>query len=263
MYKYLLCWRYLCTRYIALASIVSVVLGVTTMIVVNGVMAGFGERMRDRLHGVLADVLVESYDLNGFYDVDEVIARIEAAARGQIAALAPTAETFGLISFQVNHQPLTRQVLILGIRPEQRAGTGEFAEFLFNDRDQRIGPSLAVPEVLRQPTGARALLKETGDPFEPILKPELEAEPDHGAIIGYALAAIHRPGMKADQFIAPPGTQINLVFPKGGKRPEPAYDSFTTIGYFKSGMSEYDASTSRSSGFRKCACSKTSEAGWR
>ena len=56
MYKYLLCWRYLRTRYIALASIVSVMLGVATMIVVNSVMAGFAEKMRDRLHGVLADV---------------------------------------------------------------------------------------------------------------------------------------------------------------------------------------------------------------
>ena len=40
MYKLLLCWRYLRTRYIALASIVSVTLGVATMIVVNSVMAG-------------------------------------------------------------------------------------------------------------------------------------------------------------------------------------------------------------------------------
>ena len=35
-------------------------LGVATMIVVNSVMAGFAEKMRDRLHGVLADVVVES-----------------------------------------------------------------------------------------------------------------------------------------------------------------------------------------------------------
>ena len=43
MYKLLLCWRYLRTRYIALASIVSVTLGVATLIVVNSVMAGFTE----------------------------------------------------------------------------------------------------------------------------------------------------------------------------------------------------------------------------
>ena len=58
MYKYLLCWRYLRTRYIALASVISVMLGVATMIVVNSVMAGFADKMRDRLHGVLADVVV-------------------------------------------------------------------------------------------------------------------------------------------------------------------------------------------------------------
>ena len=41
MYKLLLSWRYLRTRYIALASIISVTLGVATLIVVNSVMAGF------------------------------------------------------------------------------------------------------------------------------------------------------------------------------------------------------------------------------
>ena len=41
MYRWLLCFRYLRTRYIALASIISVTLGVATMIVVNSVMEGF------------------------------------------------------------------------------------------------------------------------------------------------------------------------------------------------------------------------------
>ena len=81
VYKYLLCWRYLRTRYIALASMVSVMLGVATMIVVNSVMAGFSEKMRDRLHGVLADVIVESYDLDGFCNSDEVMARIKRGRR--------------------------------------------------------------------------------------------------------------------------------------------------------------------------------------
>ncbi len=76
MYKYLLCWRYLRTRYIALASVGSVMLGVATMIVVNSVMAGFADKMRDRLHGVLADVVVESYSLNGFYNSEEVMQRV-------------------------------------------------------------------------------------------------------------------------------------------------------------------------------------------
>ena len=97
MYKYLLCWRYLKTRYIALASVISVMLGVATMIVVNSVMAGFSEKMRDRLHGVLADVIVESYDLEGFYDYDEVMARISAVAGDEVEAMAPTVETLKYI----------------------------------------------------------------------------------------------------------------------------------------------------------------------
>ena len=52
MFKLLLATRYLRTRYIALASIVSVMLGVATMIVVNSVMSGFREEMYERLHGI-------------------------------------------------------------------------------------------------------------------------------------------------------------------------------------------------------------------
>ena len=37
------------------------------------------------------------------------------------------------------------------------------------------------------------------------------------------------------------GTKIGLAFPKAGKKPEPVYDDFTVVGYFKSGMSEYDS----------------------
>ena len=47
MYKVLLAWRYLKTRYIALASIISVTLGVATLIVVNAVMSGFTHEMDD------------------------------------------------------------------------------------------------------------------------------------------------------------------------------------------------------------------------
>ena len=59
MYKLLLCWRYLLTRYLALACIISVMLGVATLIVVNSVMAGFSTKLKDRLHGLLSDVVVE------------------------------------------------------------------------------------------------------------------------------------------------------------------------------------------------------------
>ena len=70
MYKLLLCWRYLLTRYLALACIVSVMLGVATLIVVNSVMSGFSTKLKDRLHGLLSDVVIEATDLDGFADPD-------------------------------------------------------------------------------------------------------------------------------------------------------------------------------------------------
>ncbi len=76
MYKLLLCWRYLRTRWIALASIVSVTLGVATLIVVNSVMDGFTTEMQQRIHGILSDLVVESHSSDGIRDVEWYQSRI-------------------------------------------------------------------------------------------------------------------------------------------------------------------------------------------
>ena len=246
MYKYLLCWRYLRTRYIALASVVSVMLGVATMIVVNAVMAGFAEKMRDRLHGVLADVVVEAYDVNnGFLEVDEVMARIDQVAGDRVVAQAPTMETFGLLQYNTpGGQMITDQVRVIGIRPAERAKTGDFAEFLEDDQGQRIAPSFEVGEQLRRNSNAGQLLQSLppDDPFRQVLEQESRLQvPEHGLILGYALATRHNPGQSTDTFLAPPGTKAVLTMASGGRRPEPAHDDFTIVGFFKSGMSEYDS----------------------
>ena len=40
-------------------------LGVATLIVVNSVMSGFSTKLRDRLHGLLSDVVIEADGLDG------------------------------------------------------------------------------------------------------------------------------------------------------------------------------------------------------
>jgi len=241
MYKYILCWRYLRTRYIALASVISVMLGVATMIVVNSVMAGFSDKMRDRLHGVLADVIVDSRDFNGFRNSDEVMARIKQVAGDDVAAMAPVMETPAMLEWTYRGHPMTQPVRLLGVQPEERAKTGDFAEFLFDAKGNKIPPSFAIPEPVRLNSPAGQMLREEEDPvLREALKDQVEEQSsDHGAILGYALAHAHIQGK--DHCIAPPGTQVRLSFPQAGRKPGVTFDTPVVIGYFKSGMSEYDS----------------------
>ena len=122
MYKLFLCFRYLRTRYLAFICIVSVMLGVATLIVVNSVMSGFSNKLRDRLHGVLADVLAETERSDGFDEpADRMTDRILASPAGRyVEAMSPTVEVFALLQFHVRDRygrkiPVTKHVRLIGI----------------------------------------------------------------------------------------------------------------------------------------------------
>ena len=115
MYKLLLCWRYLRTRYIALASIISVMLGVATMIVVNSVMSGFTSEMQNRIHGILSDMVFESRSLEGIPDAEWHMEQIRKVAGDQIEGMTPTVVVPAMLSFQYGGNWITRQVQLIGI----------------------------------------------------------------------------------------------------------------------------------------------------
>ena len=127
MYKLLLCWRYLRTRYIALASIISVTLGVATMIVVNSVMAGFNREMQDRIHGILSDMVFESRQPERLSRIpDGTWTKFAASPATTIVGMTPTIIVPAMLSFQRPRAKwITRQVNLIGIderdaRPGQR-----------------------------------------------------------------------------------------------------------------------------------------------
>ena len=132
MYKLLLCMRYLKTRYIAFASIVSVMLGVATMIVVNSVMAGFTNEMRDRIHGFLADVVVESRSMDGIIDGKAQMKVVQEAAGDYIAAMTPTVEVPGMITYNdpITGETFTQPIQLLGIDPGGKASVGPLKTYL-------------------------------------------------------------------------------------------------------------------------------------
>jgi lipoprotein-releasing system permease protein len=137
MYKLLLCWRYLRTRWIALVSIVSVTLGVATMIVVNAVMAGFSHEMQTRIHGILSDIVFESHSLSGFSDPDWHMEEIRRAAGDDIAGMTPTVAVPAMLNFQVRGQWLTRQIMFIGIDEASHAQVSDFGRYLQHPENRR------------------------------------------------------------------------------------------------------------------------------
>jgi len=123
MYKILLCMRYLRTRYIALASIISVMLGVATMIVVNSVMAGFSTEMRSRIHGFLADVVVESRTMDGIPDSEKQLELIRKAVGPYVAAMTATVEVPAMVTYNdpVTGETFTQPIQLIGIDPAGKA----------------------------------------------------------------------------------------------------------------------------------------------
>lgn len=137
MYKLLLCWRYLRTRYIALASIISVMLGVATMIVVNSVMSGFTTEMQNRIHGILADLSFEARSLEGMRDADWHMEQINRVAGQWIEGMTATVVVPAMLSYQYGGQWRTHQVQLIGIDERTQGGVSDFGNYLQHPDNRR------------------------------------------------------------------------------------------------------------------------------
>ena len=150
MYKLLLCVRYLRTRYLAFVCIVSVMLGVATLIVVNAVMSGFSTKLKDRLHGLLSDVVVDTDRIDGFDVLDDDPADerplMRRADRRKIRPARPATAIEAMTPDASRSSPcssssyrgqtiVTKPVRLIGIDPEGRAAVGGFAEYLVRQKD--------------------------------------------------------------------------------------------------------------------------------
>ena len=155
MYKLLLSWRYLKTRFIALASIVSVTLGVATLIVVNSVMSGFIVEMKDRLHGILSDVEVASPGLGEIFWPDLHVKDIKEVLGDDVEAVTYVVRTPAMLNFEFRGRQWTQTIMLVGIDEETFGKVTDFNPYLMNEnkRDtisfelensgysERLGPS--------------------------------------------------------------------------------------------------------------------------
>lgn len=137
MYKLLLCWRYLRTRYIALVSIVSVTLGVATMIVVNSVMAGFTHEMQTRIKGILSDLVFESHSMEGFHDFAFHRNEINKVAGDKIEGMTPCVVVPAMLSFRVGGNWVTRQVNLIGVDEATHSQVSDFSCYLQHPENRK------------------------------------------------------------------------------------------------------------------------------
>jgi lipoprotein-releasing system permease protein len=278
VYKLLLCLRYLQTRYLALICIVSVMLGVATLIVVNAVMSGFSTKLKDRLHGVLSDVVIDTDRMDGLVvpdkqgrpmSPDELTRLIEKSPAGdRIEAVAPTVEVFAILQFDFHGQVITKPVRVIGIDPRKRAAVGGFSEYLvhngatperafdltpkalerhaWNTKRLEAATARDLPDPLRIPEIKAPLVP---DPFA-LPKPELEigkATPKvelYGVIPGYSIAHFryrNPEGVVVEEPALLPGDAVTITT-VGGNDLRPVWGTFIVSDYLKTEMSEYDQS---------------------
>ena len=137
MYAILLSWRYLRTRYIALASIVSVTLGVATLVVVNSVMSGFAHEMHVRLHSILSDVVLESYGMSGFPDPEWHVAEIRKELGDDLVAISASVHVPAMLTLKYNGESINRQVTIVGVDEDSYARVGDFSQYLVHPENRQ------------------------------------------------------------------------------------------------------------------------------
>jgi lipoprotein-releasing system permease protein len=265
MYKLVLCWRYLLTRYLALVCIVSVMLGVATLIVVNSVMAGFSTKLRDRLHGLLSDIDVERS--GSFYGIDNPDEKMDRIRRDpflaeRIEAMAPTMEVFSMLQYDYGPETMLKVAHLLGVN-EARARLGGFAEYLL-DKENQAHPSFELRgraleawqlnEARQRVLNSEpAIHGDRGGLPEPAPVEPTEYRPK-GIMVGYAVA--HARVQDVDQdgnplfkdgkpvikeiCVLPIGSEVILNTVNGQLKPV----SFrcVVVDYVKTEMSEYDGS---------------------
>jgi len=278
MYKMLLCWRYLKTRYLAFACIISVMLGVATLIVVNSVMNGFSMKLKTLLHSVVSDVSIEAASMEGMRDPMEKLAKIrrDPYLNSQIESMTVTLEAFAMVQYRNLYNEIqTRPVRIIGIEPKTRTQVGGFNNHLV--RQKGTVPNFDLPDDIRARFEEAEMREEQNRVFEQFLPTQVPKEdanigipkdlqhlfknnPDEkplakpmavphiarmpkGAIVGHLIA--HR------NYRAPDGKiemkedirmyDTVVLTTVSGERLTPVYDSFVVVDYFKSEMSEYDS----------------------
>jgi len=184
-YRLAVAVRLLRARKINLISIIGVMLGVGSIIVVMSVMDGFQVELREMIRGTLSDVIVE-FDSTLVPKVDEIRAAVEAVPG--VEAVALQLHTVGVIP--VKHRGIdgggqTHMALrVVGIRPGEESRVSKVMTHMETEPGQPDDPFEIVddfvpedmPRVVISRWTAKRLHREVGDRFTLITFEEVQKD---------------------------------------------------------------------------------------
>ena len=127
MYKIFLCFRYLTRKGIVLFPVLAVWLCVMMLIIVNSIMTGFVNRVRDAGRSLMGDVVIQSDSMAGFPYYRQI--QKQLALLPQIKASTPVISGYGLFNlpeFQVN-----TGVQVMGVEADSESKVSSFGTSLF------------------------------------------------------------------------------------------------------------------------------------
>jgi ABC-type lipoprotein release transport system permease subunit len=127
MYKIFLCFRYLTRKGIVLFPVLAVWLCVMMLIIVNSIMTGFVNRVRDAGRSLMGDVVIQSDSMAGFPYYRQI--QKQLALLPQIKASTPVISGYGLFNlpeFQVN-----TGVQVMGVKADSESKVSSFGSSLF------------------------------------------------------------------------------------------------------------------------------------
>ncbi len=182
-------------------SIGGVALGVMALIVVIAVMSGFSKDLRDKILGTNSHVVVTNITQTGMDDYEKIIEKITKAEG--VSAVAP----FILSQVMLTNGGNAVGVVVRGVDPDREASVSDLQKNLMQGSLQM----LSTPE------------KHSGKPRR------------HGIILGKELA--HRLRVQRDDI-------VSMVAPASRVTPMglvPKIKLFKVVGFFESGMFEYDS----------------------
>ncbi len=134
MYRFAIALRYLRSRKITYLSVIGVAVGVAALIIVMAVMEGFEEDFKDRIRGMLSDVVVRYRGEKSFEEVEKSILSVE-----HVTAAAPRLRGMALVMGPGGRGA----VEIVGIDVSKEVRVSKLAEYIINSRVTGMAKDLA------------------------------------------------------------------------------------------------------------------------